>query len=231
MDSIIKKVIFIVGLGTPADLYTDYLDDLKKQMPQIELLVLAWWNQDDFGINLLRSYIDDSHVILIAHSAGGVIAFQALAKWPELIKKIIMLDSHFLRTPHALSTVAHMLDTILSKDNKVIQDKVKNAYAPILHDDATFNKALKFAVNWVNEHFDPSCNLLKMMPAHSVLFIGFTNSNYQILNDKDKSVLLRIWNKFNVDVKFFLINHFDLIESKSANDINQLIVDWLVLKR
>lgn len=227
MDTITQTVIFIVGLGAPEDLYVDYLGDLKTTLPHAKFLVLEWWNQDDFGMTTLQSYIGNSDVILIAHSAGSVIALQALEKWPAFIKKIIMLDSHFLRSHHVLPTIERMLEIMLTKDNSTIQNRVKDAYAPMLVNDAIFKNALQFAINWVNEHFDQACNLFDTMPAHAALFIGFTNSSYQILNSEEQNTLSALWQKHNVDVKFFPINHFDLIEENNAKRINQCIVNWL----
>lgn len=229
MDDMNKIVVFIVGLGAPANLYTDYLDDLKKHLPQTKLLILEWWNQDDFGMHMLQSYIGNSDVILIGHSAGGVIALQALAKWPDLVKKIIMLDSHFLRTKNTLLSVSRMLDIMLSKDNIIIKNKVKNAYAPIIDDSVAFNKALDFAIEWVNVSFDQVCTRFNTMPAHSALHIGFTNSGYQILNAEDEKALLASWGKLNVDAKFIPMNHFDFIDKKYAAEVNQLIGGWLYL--
>lgn len=227
MDDINKTAVFIVGLGAPASLYADYLNDLKKYLPQTKIFVLEWWNQDDFGINALQSYIGNSDVILLGHSAGGVIALQALAKWPSLVKKIIMLDSHFLHTKNTLLTVSRMLDIMLSKDNLTIKNRVKNAYAPIIDNSLAFNKALDFAIEWVNTSFTQVCTMFNTMPAHSALHIGFTNPGYQILSDEDKKVLLLLWEKFNVDVKFLPMNHFDLIDDKYAASINQLIAAWI----
>lgn len=223
-----KKVIFLVGLGSPASLYEDYFDDLKKNLPKIKLFVCEWWNQEDFGINSLQSYIDGSEVILIAHSAGGVIALEALAKWPSFVKKIILLDSHFLRTMNTLPTVNHMLDIMLRNDDSVIKDRVKNAYAPIIDNSVVFNKALKFAIDWVNSRFHQVSSKINAMPAHSVLFIGFSNSGYQILNPEDEKALLITWKKFNVAPKFLPMNHFDLIDTKYATQINQLLSKWLI---
>jgi len=227
MDVNIQVVVFIVGLGAPASLYTDYLDDLKKVLPQKKLFILEWWSQDDFGINTLQSYIGNSDVMLIGHSAGGVIALQALAKWPDLVKKIVMLDSHFFRTRNALPAVSRMLDVMLCNDNLTIENRVKNAYAPILDNALTFNKALKFAVDWVGDNFDQVCAMVNSMSAHSALYIGFTNPGYQTLNMADKKVLLASWEKFSVDVRFIQMNHFDLIDVNYAANINQLIADWL----
>jgi pimeloyl-ACP methyl ester carboxylesterase len=222
-----KVVIFIVGLGAPASLYSDYLSDLKKQLSQIKIFVLEWWNQDDFGFSELRSYIGNSSVTLVCHSAGGSIGLQAFAKWPNLVKKMIMLDSHFLRSKTTLLTVNRMLDIILNNDHVIINNKVKSAYAPIVDNSLFFNKALNFAVEWVNTSFDQTCALFNMMPDHSGLFIGFSNTHYQMLNAEDKKALYEIWEKFNVDVKFLPMNHFDLIDVKYAIMINQLIADWL----
>src|SRR3990167_9228982 len=122
MDEIHKIAVFLVGLGAPASLYADYLDDLKKHLPHTKLFVLEWWSQDDFGMNALQSYIGNSDAILIGHSAGSVIALQAFAKWPALVKKIIMLDSHFLRTSNNLLIVSHMLDVMLSNDSSTLKN-------------------------------------------------------------------------------------------------------------
>ena len=50
-NKLTQLVVFIVGLGAPATLYSDYLDNLKNPLPQTKLLVLEWWNQDDYGIS------------------------------------------------------------------------------------------------------------------------------------------------------------------------------------
>jgi len=228
MDDMNNKIaIFIVGLCAPASLYADYLDDLKKHLPQTKLFVLEWWNQDDFGVNALQSYIGNSEVILIGHSAGSVIALQALARWPDLVKKIIMLDSHFLHSQNALPSVSRMLDIMLSKDDSTIKNKVKSAYSPIVDNSLVFNKALKFAMEWVNASFNQVCPMFNTMPAHSALHIAFTNSGYQILNAEDKKALSALWERFSVDVKFLSMSHFDLIDGKYAASINQLIAFWL----
>lgn len=220
-------IVFIVGLGAPASLYTEYLEDLKKRLPETQIMVLEWWNQADFGMNKLQRFIGNSEVVLLAHSAGGVIALQALAKWPEQIKKIIMLDSHFLHTRKELPTVKSILDIMLSHDSPAIRHNVKNAYAPIIDNDLVFNDAFKFAIDWVNNSFDQACDNLKMMPKHSALHIGFTNSSYQLLNGEDEKTALALWGKSNVDTEFLPMNHFDLIDANHAADINQKIVDWL----
>lgn len=227
MNSINQRIIFIVGLGAPASLYDDYLEDLKKKMPQAEILVLEWWSQKDFGFHTLQFYMNHSNVILVAHSGGSVIALQALEKWPDQIKKIVMLDSHFLRTQKTLPTVTRMLDVMLKDDDIQIQNKVRQAYAPVVDDDIAFNQAFHWAVQWVNEKFELTCHLLNAMPMHSVLFIGFTNASYQILNPEEQNALSTLWKKFHVDIYFVLISHFYLIEKMSANAINQIIVDWL----
>lgn len=227
MDVLIKNVVFIVGVGAPANLYADYFDDLKKRLPHITLFVLEWWKEDDFGINTLKSYINNSDVILIGHSAGSVLALQALVNWPCLVKKIIMLDSHFLRARNSLPTVSHMLDIILSKSNPTIKNKVENAYAPLLKNDLAFNSALTFAIEWVNDNFDRVCHIVAKMQEHSALHIGFTNSVYQILDAEDEKALLALWGKFGVDVKCFPMTHFDLINNKHAAIINQFIASWL----
>lgn len=226
-DRMTQKIIFIVGLGAPACLYSDYLEDLKKQFPRAKVEVLEWWNQEDFGANRLQSCMDNSQTILIGHSAGGTIALQAFSKWPELVKKVIMLDSHFLRKGNALSNVSRALDSMISKANVTTQNRVKEAYAPILKNDIIFNKALTFAMKWVNEHFDRVCPLFNTMPVHSGLHVGFTNSSYDLLGEKDKKALLTSWEKFNVDVAFLPMGHFDLIDSKCATSVNQIIVDWI----
>jgi pimeloyl-ACP methyl ester carboxylesterase len=227
MNSVTQTIIFLVGLGAPANLYDDYLDDLRKKLPQTKLFVLEWWSQNDFGLRILQSYIGDSELILIGHSGGSVIALQALEKWPNSIKKIVMLDSHFLRTHQSLPTVARMLDIILINNKLSIQNKIRAAYAPLLINDVAFTKALNYAIQWVNERFDMTCHSLNTLPSHSVLFIGFTNSSYQILNNEEINALSVQWKKINVDVNFFAINHFDLIENKNASVINQVIATWL----
>lgn len=227
MDTTPSNIIFIVGLGAPASLYKNYLDDLQKRMPQATISVLEWWNQKDYGISKLKSYIGNSEAILIAHSAGGVIALQALEKWSQQIKKIIMLDSHFLHTRKALPTVKGILDVMLSHDTHSIRHLVKNAYAPIIDNDVVFNDAFAYAIEWVNNNFDNACATLKTLSDNSVMYIGFTNSSYEIINEDDKKSTLELWEKSNVEAKFLPMNHFDLIDNKHAANINQLIVDWL----
>lgn len=229
MSHLNKIAVFLVGIGAPASLYVDYLDDLKAHLPETNVLILEWWKQDDFGINALQSYIGKSEMMLIGHSAGSVIALQALAKWPASVKKIVMLDSHFQRSRNALPTVSGMLEIMLSCDPTELQDRVKSAYAPILKDDLVFNRALEFAIEWVNDSFDQACTLLSAMPAHSALQIGFTNLAYQMLSPEDEKVLFALWEKFSVDVECLPMNHFDLIDERSASSINQVIAGWLCL--
>lgn len=229
MNAITKNTVFLVGLGAPTSLYADYLTNLKKNLPQTSIHVLEWWNQADFGIETLQSFMDNSEVTLIGHSGGSVIALQAFAKWPTLVKKIIMIDSHFLHTRHSLPTVSQMLDIMLSNDNLTIQNQVKDAYMPIINDDLIFNKAFQFAIDWVNDYFDEVCSTLNTLPPHSVLQIGLTNSSYQKMSIIDKKSLITLWGKYHVDVECLPINHFDLIDTKCAAAINQLIIDWLCL--
>jgi pimeloyl-ACP methyl ester carboxylesterase len=228
MDSIKKNtIIFFVGLGAPANLYTHYLNDLRKRLPQTQLQVFKWWNQQDFDINILKSYIENTNVTFIGHSGGSVVSLKALMKWPHLIEKIIMLDSHFLKSRDSLPSVSDTLEIMLKHDNSIIQEHVKNAYKPVIENPANFNNAFQSAITWVNTWFNEACELLSTLPAHSALHIGFTNSRYEKLNIEDKKTLEVFWNKYHVDVKTFLINHFDLIDVKEAAAINQCIVEWL----
>lgn len=87
MSTITPVTLFFVGIGAPAHLYTDYLDDLKNRLPETKLHVIEWWNQPDFDTREIESYIDHSELTLIAHSAGGVIALQVLEKWFNFVKK------------------------------------------------------------------------------------------------------------------------------------------------
>lgn len=222
-----QNLIFIVGVGAPANLYSDYLEDLKKRLPQKNLKVIEWWNQADFGITALDASIENADAILVCHSGGGTLGLQAIAKWPNNIKKIIMLDSQFLHKRPPLLTVSQILDVMLSQDDSTIKNKVKAAYAPIIDDDLIFNKSLNFAIAWVNKQFDSACLKLNTMAAHTALFMGFTNSGYQALSGEEKNTLLAFWKRFGVDVKFLPINHFDLIDKKHAVTINQMIVSWL----
>src|SRR5437773_2368557 len=135
MEAIIQRVIFLVGLGAPASLYANYLDDLKKRLPQTNIVALEWWNQADFGVNALQSEINNSEVMLIGHSGGSVLALQALATMPGLVKRIIMLDSHFLHTRNALPTVSRALDIMLSQSSSSVAKQVKNAYLPLINHD------------------------------------------------------------------------------------------------
>lgn len=224
-----NTIIFIVGLGAPAHLYADYLQNLKTLLPQSELLVLEWWSQDDFGMTQLQEYIGNSEVVLIGHSAGGSIALQAMMKWPALVKKIIMLDSHFLRTKNTLLSISRILDIMVNQDNVTIQNKVKDAYAPVVANSTQFTNALNYAIDWVNSSFDQACLHFNKMSAYSALLISFTNASYQMLDENDEIALLTQWKKFNVDVESLPMNHFDLIDKKHAAEINHLLVDWLHL--
>lgn len=227
MDDIDIKVVFLVGVGAPASLYKDYLDNLKKHLPKAKVFVLEWWNQEDFGISQLQSYIGNSEVMLIGHSAGSVIALQALMKWPAFVTKIVMLDSHFQRSKNALPTVSRMLEVMLSNNKPSIKNKIETAYAPHIDDASNFNKALSFAIEWVNTSFDSARNLFNVMPAHSALLIGFTNMSYRIMSSDDETTLTQSWKNFNVDVKSIPMNHFDLIDARYGESINQLIRNYV----
>lgn len=226
MTNFKENIVFIVGLGAPENLYKNYLVNLKKYLPQTEIFILEWWKQADFGVKALKSYIGNSKTILIAHSAGGVIALQALIQNPASVKKIIMLDSHFLSSKSALPTVSHMLDLMLIKDKENIKIAVEFAYAPILANNVAFNKALEFAIEWVNQYFNQACAQLKMTLPHSALHLGFTNSSYQVLNPEDEKAALQFWNKFNVDASTLPMGHFDLIDEMNADSINQVIMKF-----
>lgn len=222
-----RAVIFLVGLGAPASMYACYLDNLKSYLSLKACHVIEWWSQNDFGISELQSCMADSEAILIGHSAGGAVALHALEKWPNQVKKVIMLDSHFLRSADKLSSVSGMLEVMLQNDNVFLQDKVKNAYATVVKNDRVFRVALKYAIQWVNESFDQACMLTATMPAHSILFVGFTDSGYQSLDAEGVNKLSYYWDKFGVDVKFIPMGHFDLVDEQYADIINQSLAGWL----
>jgi hypothetical protein len=157
-----------------------------------------------------------------------VVALQALKRWPEAIKKIIMLDSHFLRTRNTLPTVERMLDIMFSEGDTALHHRVREAYEPLIENDALFNKALKFAIEWVNNYLDEACVLLKERTPHFTLLLGFTNSSYEKLKTEEEQALRASWEKFNVDVKCLPMNHFGLIDAAQGALINQWILTWLI---
>lgn len=120
-----------------------------------------------------------------------------------------------------------MLDTILNNASMSLKNKVEKAYAPLLKNNSAFNQALLFAIEWTNNDFEKMGAILKKMKPHSALYIGCTNSSYQLLNRDEEKALNQQWGNWLVDSTFLPMNHFDLIDKIHAKIINQFIFDWL----
>ena len=91
-------------MGAPVNLYNNLAQGFRRYFPNAKLHILAWWDLADFGSKVINDLLQNSQAILLAHSAGGIIALQALDKFPANVKKLIMLDTHviFARVIHIL---------------------------------------------------------------------------------------------------------------------------------
>ena len=222
-----SKVIFLVGLGASADLYAPLMQDFRAQWPQAQCSILEWWSKPDFGMSDLKLALQDSKTILIGHSAGGIMALNAFAQWPDQVQRIIMLDSHIIHNTNKLPSIAKMLEIMVSDGSPEIAKRIENAYAPLIQNDSQFQKAFSFVVQWVNADFETAATKIKSQPPHFVLHIGFTDGNYKMLGSRALPAQQEIWGKYGMDVKCMPMNHFDMIDAQRAEALAELIKGWL----
>jgi hypothetical protein len=65
------------------------------------------------------------------------------------------------------------------------------------------------------------------MQDHMVLHMGFTNSQYQVLDVEHENELKIFWGQYNFDTQFLPMSHFDLIEPSRAKLVVHKISSWL----
>jgi len=222
-----NTIVFLVGVGAPIELYNDLIESIREQIPHEAFHVLEWWNQDDFGKNELNRYLQNTSAILIGHSAGGSMAIQALADSPDVVRRVVMLDSHTLKGMKPLPSIEKFLDILLSRDSAEVIDKVRNAYASVVKDSRAFDRALEFLSEWVKNDLPEVCSIIKAMQDHMVLHMGFTNSQYQVLDVEHENELKIFWGQYNFDTQFLPMSHFDLIEPSRAKLVVHKISSWL----
>ena len=222
-----NSIVFLAGLGAPIELYSDLIETIRTQIPHKKFHVLEWWSQHDFGKNELNRYLQNPNTILIGHSAGGSMSIQALADSPDVVRWVVMLDSHTLKGMSQLPSIEKFLDIILSCDSKEVIDKVRKAYVPLANDSKPFDRALLFLSEWVKNDFPKVCSAIKTMQDHTVLHMGFTDSQYQVLDAEHEKELSIFWGQNNFDTQFLPMTHFELILASRANMIVQEIADWL----
>jgi pimeloyl-ACP methyl ester carboxylesterase len=222
-----SKVIFLVGLGSSADLYSELLHNLHEQFPQAEFSIIEWWKHPDFGMGDLKVKLQNSNAILIGHSGGGMLALKAFAEWPGQVQRIIMLDSHIIHQISKLPSVDQMLTIMLAGDSPGVKQQIENAYASVKKDDTQFYQAFTYVVAWVNSDFERVAMNINKMPPHFVLHVGFTDSNYKTLGSAAMTTENELWGKYGMDVTCMPMNHFDLVDSSRAMALSRLISVWL----
>lgn len=94
-------------------------------------------------------------------------------------------------------------------------------------DSSTFDRAFGFLSEWVKNDLQNVCATIKTMRDHTVLHMGFTNAQYQVLDAKHENKLKNFWGQYNFDTQFLPMSHFDLIEPSHARLVVQKISDWL----
>lgn len=222
-----NTIIFLVGLGAPIELYNNLIENIREQVPHKAFHVLEWWNQDDFGKNELNRYLQQTSTILIGHSAGGSMAIQALVDSPDVVQRVVMLDSHTLKGMKPFPPIEKFLDILLARDSAETIEKVRTAYIPVINDTTAIDRALEFLSAWVKNDFPEVCTTIKAMQDHTVLHMGFTDSHYQVLDTEHEIELKNFWGQYNFDTQFLPMSHFDLITPSSAKLIAHKISEWL----
>ena len=226
--SLSRSIVILTGLGAPISLYQQLADDLRSALPKQDIHIINWWEHEDFGQEILAKTIRNTQTILIAHSGGGVIALQALMQSPELVKRAILLDTHFLHKIPSL-TIDAMLETMLQHDNPEIKNRILEAYEPTIKNSASFFRSFHYALGWVNSSFKECLTSIQKMPAHTVFHIGFTDSSYQALDSQHIIQNQALWNPYKVDTESMPMSHFDLVIPTQAKRVASGIIKWLCL--
>ncbi|HSW71741.1 MAG TPA: alpha/beta hydrolase [Gammaproteobacteria bacterium] len=221
--------IILVGLGAPSSLYATLSENISKTQPQFPIQILNWWDCADFGKQDLENATRNKQTLLIAHSAGGVIALQAIADAPQNIKRVIMLDTHALSKITHLLQVEHLLEIVLSGSDPKVRNQVIQAYQPIINRHQSFDASLQFAANWANTRLDETGKQIQQMAPHRVLHIGFTDSSYQLLDQAHEAEQRAFWIKYQIDKEFMPMHHFDLVLQEQAAAITSQMMTWLKL--
>lgn len=221
----ISNILFLVGIGANAEIYQPFLQELQHQYPHAKLQTLVWWQEQDLGMKSIHNLLQDKKTLLIGHSAGGVIALKTFQQWPQLVQKIVMLDSHIIHQTNKLPSIEKMLSVMLEGDTPATQKIVQQAYAQVVQDDTQFYQAFHALVQWVNSDFELVAARFNSMPKF-VLHVGFTDCNYKKYEADAMRTEQEVWGKFGIDVRCLPMNHFDLIEPAQARVINKLIADW-----
>lgn len=96
----VKKILILHGWTYSTEKWGPFLNDLKKDGFNAELLKIPGlteklddvWDIDNY-VEWLNGKIHEDKIILVGHSNGGRIILAFAAKYPDKIKKIILIDS------------------------------------------------------------------------------------------------------------------------------------------
>lgn len=78
------------------------------------------WNLDNFISWLATELPDNEQVILLGHSFGGQIAARFAARYPDRVKKLILVDSSGIRDHSFMPTMKRSLFLVAAKIGKVL---------------------------------------------------------------------------------------------------------------
>lgn len=95
-----KKILILHGWTTSTDKWDGFLKQLREKdikgvvlkIPGLTQKLEMIWNLDDY-VSWLKKEVGNEKVILLGHSNGGRIALAFANKYPDSIKKLILIDS------------------------------------------------------------------------------------------------------------------------------------------
>lgn len=218
------SIIFLVGIGAPANLYHYLVTNIVEQFG-IDVKTIVWWDQDDCGVKELDSILKDKKVLLVGHSAGGIIALQALERHPNSITNLIMLDSHIVHSSKFTPKMPDFLESMIKNNNSSVIDAVNEAYIPVLQDPSDFDASIKKIITWNDTNLSKVLAKIKSK-SHSVFYISCTDQHYQMHDDNSEHEMLDVWKESGIDLFFMPMNHFDLILPQFAKNISIQIANW-----
>jgi len=107
----------------------------------------------------------------------------------------------------------------LGESDKHMCGIVNKAYEPILKNSTTFDAAVKYILDWNDNHIMEALDKAKLLPAHSMLMLGLTDAKYKIHDRNSEHATRKFWEQYSMDVAFIPMNHFDCVESTMAMNI------------
>ena len=138
-----RHILFIHGLGSSADRWSDIPDALSKYYHTIAVDLIGFGGSDkptdiDYTIEKFADFIlefinkkglisDNKKITLIGHSLGGYIAVEFAIRNVELIEKLVLIDSSgFLKGPTPL------LEQYLYAAKYTLYDNVRNVFEQLV---------------------------------------------------------------------------------------------------